>query len=104
MSVEVESHSHRSSSVIAADSCDNPNGSWKYHGQHYYWVTTAEFGGGGGTGNSEHSKAQAECQKVSGGKIAEILDRATLEFFHDELHAAVGGKICWEQITLGLSI
>ena len=68
--------------ITGPDSCDKPNGSWKQHGQHYYWVTGSKL---------NYNDAKAECEKVPGGQLAEILDKATLLFFHNELDAIGGG-------------
>ena len=70
-------------SVFGTDSCNNPNGSWKQHGQHYYWFIGSKF---------SYANARAECEKISGGQLAEIQDKATLLLFHDELHAIGEGN------------
>ena len=71
------------SDVLGTDSCDDPNGGWKQQGQHYYWVTGTKF---------NYDNARAECEKVPGGQLAEILDKATLLLLHNELHAVGGGN------------
>ena len=69
--------------VFGTYSCDNPNGSWKQQGQHYYWVTANKL---------NYDNARAECQNVPGGQLAEILDKATLLLMHNELYAIGGGN------------
>ena len=69
--------------VSCTNSCDNPDGSWKQLGQHYYWVTGNKF---------DYDDARAECQKIPGGQLAELLDKATLQLMHNELHAIGGGN------------
>ena len=66
-----------SSSAFGTDSCDNANESWKQQGQHYYWKTSSKF---------SYDNARAECENVPGGQLAEIMDKATLLFFHEELY------------------
>ena len=68
--------------VTATFSCNNPNGSWKQLGQHYYWVTGNKL---------DYDDSRAECQKIPGGQLAEITDKATLLLMHNELHAIGGG-------------
>ena len=68
--------------VSGTDSCYNPGGSWKQLGQHYYWVTGNKF---------DYDNARAECQKIPGGQLAEILDKATLLLMHNDLHSMGGG-------------
>ena len=62
----------------SADTCDYPNGLWKQQGQHYYWVTDGQL---------NYANAKAECERVAGGQLAEVLDRTTLELFYNELRA-----------------
>ena len=69
--------------VVSTNSCNNPNGSWKQQGQHYYWVTGNKM---------NYDNARAECENVPGGQLAEILDKATLLLMHNELHAIGGGN------------
>ena len=68
--------------VSGTDSCYNPGGSWKQLGQHYYWVTGNKL---------DYDDSRAECQKVPGGQLAEILDKATLLLMHNDLHSMGGG-------------
>ena len=61
------------SPTLGTDTCDNPNTGWKHQGQSYYWVT-------GGT--VDYTNAKAECEKVTGGQLAEVMDKATLEYLY----------------------
>ena len=69
--------------VFGTFSCSNPNGSWKQLGQHYYWVTGNKL---------DYDDSRAECQKIPGGQLAEVLDKATLLLMHNDLHSIGGGK------------
>ena len=78
--MQLESHSDLSQ-ALGADTCDNPNGAWKPQGQTYYWVTSNKF---------DYDDAKDECERVTGGTLAEVLDRATLELFYNVLRGGSG--------------
>ena len=69
------------SDAFGAGTCDNPLGSWEKLGQHYYWVTNKKF---------NYNDARAECEKVAGGQLAEVLNKKTLELFYNVLRGGSG--------------